>query len=106
MATVVGTGTQVSFRAVFVDAQGNPTTVDTRQAAVVELSDPNVATVVSVNPDGLSGTVQAISIGLCQVRIRADADRGDGYRELIVMGDLEVVPGEAVAGTVELTPVV
>ena len=42
-------------------------------------------------------------IGDCQISCKADADMGEGVRELVTLLDVTVVGGEAVAGTI--TPV-
>jgi hypothetical protein len=41
-------------------------------------------------------------IGDVQVTATADADLGDGIREIITLLDLNVVSGEAVAGTINV----
>jgi hypothetical protein len=41
------------------------------------------------------------SVGQAQVTATCDADLGDGVRELITLCDIEVVGGEAVAGTIQ-----
>ena len=102
MATLIPVGSTVSFSCRFVDSAGNPTNVDNNDAkpAEVQVAGPGE---VTANADGLGGTLKVTGIGVGQVSVRADADRGDGIRDLIVMGDFEGIAGEAIAGTVEFS---
>lgn len=95
MAFTLTVTQQVSCSVHAVDARGNAARLDGVPVWAVE--PPGV---VSVTPaeDGLSAVVAAIGpIGTAQLRLTADADLGDGVRELVGLLDLEVVAGEAVA---------
>jgi len=89
----------------YVDAHGNPATVD--GDVVWASSDESVATAVVDADDSTMCTITALSAtGTSQVTATADADLGTGVRQLITLLDLVVVAGEAVAGqiTVVTTP--
>jgi hypothetical protein len=90
----------VSVQVAYVDAQGNPATVD---GAVVWASSDDTLLTVSVDAeDSTICTVTPVGeAGQAQVSATADADLGDGIRELITLCDIEVVAGEAVAGTIQ-----
>lgn len=80
----------------FVDGHGNPATVD--GVPTWKLSPENVVEAL-VSPDGLSVEFSPTGvIGSTQIEVTADADLGEGVRALTVLGTLEVVPDEAVAG--------
>lgn len=103
MATVVKAGSRHTFRCEFRDQFGNLTSVDPSTPGVPSVDDPAKASFENVAADGLSGEVvfgTATATG--QVAVRVDADRGEGVRELIVLGDFEIVPDDAVAGAVVL----
>ena len=98
MAAILTVDQKVSFVVKLVDSAGNAARCD--GPASVTVSN-GTAEVVNVAADGLSGELSALVAGTGQVAVRVDADLGDGVRELIILGDYEVVAGEAVAGTVE-----
>jgi hypothetical protein len=83
----------------YVDSKGNPATVDgyvdwdtsNEQIATVE-TDSQESTIATVTPTGKAGQVQ--------ISVTADADLGEGTKEIISTMDVEVVAGEAVAGTI------
>jgi hypothetical protein len=54
--------------------------------------DANDSTLVKVTPAG--------ALGQCQVTATADADLGAGVTALITNADIEIVSGQAVAGTI------
>jgi hypothetical protein len=90
---------QVTMQVSYVDAGGNPAKVDGAVSWVS--SDPAIAgvvvdagdsTICSVVPNGPAGQVQ--------VTATADADLGTGVRSLVTVADIELVAGEAVAGTI------
>ena len=104
MAYTLPDGNQVQVKISYVDAQGNPARVDGDVAW--SSSDTNIATVTVNSGDSSLAVVAAAAggtIGQVQITATADADLGSGTRELITMMDVEVVAGEAVAGTI--TPV-
>lgn len=81
----------------YVDAKGKPAKVD--GAPVWSSSDEAILTVVAA-ADGMSAVVTPVDLGTAQVKIVADADLGAGVTEIITLGDVEVVGGQAVAGNV------
>jgi hypothetical protein len=91
---------QVNVKVSYVDAKGNPAMVD----GDVEW-DSSDATIVAVhvNPDDSqnAAVVPTGKTGQVQVTATADADLGSGVRELVTIMDVEVLAGEAVAGTIE-----
>lgn len=88
-------GVQVSY----VDSKGNPAEVD--DAITWDTSDPEIATVETDTGDSAMATVvPSGKTGQVQVTATADADLGEGVRELVTTMDLEVIAGEAVAGTI------
>jgi hypothetical protein len=95
---------QVQVRIDYVDADNNPATVD--GDVTWSSSDSNIATVTVDPSDSQLATVAAATggtIGQVQITATADADLGEGTREIITTMDVEIVAGEAVAGTI--TPV-
>jgi hypothetical protein len=86
----------------YVDAAGNPATVDGDVAW--ETSDKDIANVFRISgADSTKATVRAGKPGQAQITATADADLGEGVRSIITTMDIEVIPGEAVAGTI--TPI-
>lgn len=76
-----------------VDAKGNPAKVD--GAPVWVVSAPDVCD-IAVAADGLSAHVTAKGpLGSCQVTVTADADLGEGVRNITGMLDVEVIASEA-----------
>ena len=98
MATLT-IGQKVPFTAKYVDAAGNAAPVD--GVATAQVDDAAKAEIVDLSADGLSGAVKALAIGHVQVQVTADADLGAGTRSLTIMGELDVIAGEAVAGTID-----
>lgn len=85
----------------FVNAKGNAATVDGVPAWSLE-GDP----IGEVTPaeDGLSATIALNgTIGTAQLSVKADADRSGEIRELVLTADIQIVPGEAIAGSINLT---
>jgi len=99
---------KVDVKVSYVDAKGNAASVDgpvewaSSDAAIVSVTvstdDPSQATVAGVGP-----------VGQAQVTVTADADLGEGVRQIVTTMDVEIIAGEAVAGTIspvgEPTPV-
>ena len=82
-----------------VDSAGNPAQVD----GEVEWfpANPEIAA-IEVDPnDGTICKVMPVSIGRTQVSAKADADLGEGVRELLTICDIMIVAGEAVAGSIQ-----
>jgi len=97
MAYTLASGTQVHLKVSYVDAAGNPATVDGDVAW--SSSDETIAKVTMEGVD--SALLQAVGpTGQVQITATADADLGEGVREIITPMDLTVAAGEAVAGTI------
>lgn len=89
---------QIPLAVAYADAAGNPAAVD--GAPVWASSDASVIAIVAA-ADGFSAVaVTTGKIGTAQISVRADADRGEGFRELIGTYDIEVVAGEAVVANI------
>jgi hypothetical protein len=92
----------VHVQVAYTDSHGNPARVD--GAVEWGTSDANIATVTAEGSDGLTAIVAtATSLGQAQITATADADLGEGVREIVTIMDVEVIAGEAVAGVI--TPV-
>jgi hypothetical protein len=98
----------VKMQVSYVDARGNPAVVD---GPVTWTSSDE--TIIKVRVDASDSTmvmvVPAGAVGQAQVVATADADLGAGVRSLVTTADIDIVAGEAVAGTItpvgEATPV-
>lgn len=99
MAYTLPADKEVQVQVSYVDANGNPATVD----GDVEWSssDDSIA-IVTVDPDdsSIATVVPGQDIGQVQIVASADADLGAGVRELLTTMDVTIVGGEAVAGTI------
>lgn len=92
----------IAVQVAYVDSKGNPAEVDGEVSW--DTSDPNLATVETNVADSTQATVTpGGTVGQVQVTCTADADLGSGVREIITTMDVDIVAGEAVAGTI--TPV-
>jgi hypothetical protein len=92
----------IAVQVAYVDSKGNPALVDGDVSW--DTSDANIATVESNAGDSTQAVVTPLgSVGQVQITATADADLGSGVRELITTMDVEIVAGEAIAGTI--TPV-
>jgi hypothetical protein len=90
----------VKMQVSYVDAAGNPASVDgpvawtssddTLIALIIDAGDSSICTATPVGP-----------AGQVQVTATADADLGSGVKHLITVADIQIVGGEAVAGTIE-----
>jgi len=89
----------VTMQVSYVDGAGNPAKVDgavtwftaNEELATIEV-DPNDNTICKVIP---------VAVGRTQVSAKADADLGEGTRELLTVCDIMIVAGEAVAGSIQ-----
>jgi hypothetical protein len=92
----------VKMQVAYVDMKGNPATVD---GVVSWLSSDETIAIVTV--DQQDSTIVTVSplgpLGQVQITATADADLGEGVKQLITTCDISLVGGEAVAGTI--TPV-
>jgi hypothetical protein len=100
MAYTLPNDKEVALNIAYVDAKGNPAMVD----GDVEWSssDDTICTVTAKpgNQAMNAMVVPADKIGNAQISAKADADMGEGVKEIITLFDLTVVGGEAVAGTI------
>ena len=95
-------GMKIDVAVSYVDAAGNPATVD--GDVDWETSDKEIANVFRISgTDSTKVSVRAGKPGQTQISATADADLGEGVRNIITTMDIEVIPGEAVAGTI--TPI-
>lgn len=99
MSYTLAVGTQVHVQVSYVDAAGNPATIDGDVSW--SSSDETIATVMADAGDSTKAIVRAVGkLGQAQITATADADLGEGVRALITPMDVEIVAGEAVAGTI------
>jgi hypothetical protein len=92
----------IAVQVAYVDSKGNPAQVDGDVSW--DTSDASIATVESNAGDSTQATVTPVGpIGQVQITATADADLGSGVREIITTMDVDIVAGEAIAGTI--TPV-
>lgn len=85
----------------YVDAKGNPAEID--GDVTWTSSADEIATVTVDGSDSALCRVTPVALGQVQIIAKCDADLGEGVRELLTTGDVEIVAGEAVAGVI--TPV-
>jgi hypothetical protein len=99
MAYTLPADKQVQLKISYLDANGNPATVD--DAGVTwDSSDEDIASCQPTTGEEVS-LIPGTKIGNCQISAKADADLGEGVRELVTLLDVIVVGGEAVTGTIE-----
>jgi hypothetical protein len=99
MAYTLASGFQVHLQVAYVDAAGNPAVIDGE--VVWTSSDPAIADVVVDAADSAKATVRAVGpTGQAQITANADADLGEGIRQIVTPMDVTVAAGEAVAGTI------
>ena len=109
MAFILTADQQVSLSFSAKDKYGNDAGID---GTPTWTSSDDSKVTVSAGADGKSATAVAVGpIGTAQVSVRADADLGDGAREVVGVLDIEVIAGEASivalsAGTAEAKPAV
>jgi hypothetical protein len=95
-------GYGVELQVEYVDAGGNVATID--GAVTWSSSDEEIVKVATDSTDTKRcGMTSGTKIGQAQVTATADADLGEGVRNLVTLLDVTVIAGEAVAGTI--TPV-
>lgn len=82
----------------FVDAKGNAAPV---QGAPVWATDRTDLLTVTDNGDGSAKIEPVGPLGTAQVTCTADADLGSGVTEVVLLGDIEVIGGQAVGGTID-----
>jgi hypothetical protein len=92
----------VQMQVAYMDSENNPAAVDGPVAW--SSSDDTLATVAADANDSTLVTVTPVGpLGQVQITATADADLGAGVRNLVTVSDIQLVAGEAVAGTI--TPV-
>jgi hypothetical protein len=102
MAYTLPADKQVHVQVSYVDAGGNPAAVD--GDVTWDSSNETIVEIVVDAADSTKAIVRAAGkVGSAQVTAYADADLGDGVREIATTMDVTVMAGEAVAGTI--TPV-
>jgi hypothetical protein len=103
MAYTLPVGMQIVVTVSYVDAHDNPAEVDDPGP----IWDSSAPSIVDIKPDQTNPhkcTIAATGkTGSAQVTATADADLGEGVKSLITTLDLTVVPGEAVAGQIDVT---
>jgi len=89
---------QVELAISYLDAAGNPATVDGSTSWAS--SDETVLT-VEPSADGTSATARAVGpLGTAQVQTTADADLGEGVVAISGVLDVEVIASQAVTATI------
>lgn len=108
MAYILATDHQVKVKVSYIDAKGHPAAVD--GVVAWQSSNPAIVTVTADVEDSTVATiVPGADLGQAQVTATADADLGAGVTNLVTPMDIEIVGGQAVAGTIspvgEATPI-
>ncbi len=89
---------KVPVQVAFTTKHGKPATVDGKP--IWASTDESVATVTGVSEDGLTAFVESAGPGVCQVTCKADADLGEGVREITLTAGVEVRDAEAEGGEI------
>lgn len=101
MAYTLPVDNLIVVKVAYVDSHGNPAAID--DEVIWATSNDTVATVKVDAGDSSICTVTAVGeIGSAQITATADADLGEGSRDLVTLLDLTVVAGEAVAGVINV----
>jgi len=87
----------VSATASFVDAKGNPSSVD---GPAVWATDRDDILIVVDNGDGSADILPVGPIGSAQVTCTVDADLGDGIVPIVLFGTVEVIAGATIGGVI------
>ena len=99
MAYLLPNDHAVQLKVSYYDAKGNPAKVDGDVAWAS--SDETIAR-ITVGEDTMTCMVYPVDqLGTAQISATADADLGEGVTEIITTGNIEVVAGQAVSGTIE-----
>jgi len=97
MALKLTTHQEAEVAVEYKDKYGNPAVIDGNPIWAV--SNADILRVISTNRPNVV-IIQAVGpMGSSQVSVTADADLGEGVRELIALQEVSVVAGEAVAAT-------
>lgn len=90
---IISADQELDLELAITDNFGNQATVDGVPAWT---SGDDAVIALTVSDDGFTAVASAVGpVGTAQVSVRADADVGEGLREIIATLDLEVVGGEA-----------
>src|SRR5262245_42767554 len=99
MANEMTATQEMVLHAKILDRKGNPAPV---YGAPSWLTDNTDLLALAPTADGLACAVSAVGpIGSAKVTMRADADMGAGYEEIVGLMDISVTPGKAVTVTLE-----
>jgi hypothetical protein len=104
MNKIIKSGEKFAVALSAEDKNGNPAALD--GAPAWSLTDDTIGALV-VAEDGMSAQFQsAAKVGTCTIQVHADADLGEGVKDLL--GELEVIvmPGEAVKITLSAGEVI
>lgn len=97
MPLTIPVNKQLPLSVAYVDFKGNPAQV---HGAPVWTSSDETTFVVVAAPDGMSAVVKPVGpVGTAQIKASADADLGDGVKNIDVLDVAVAVAGEAVSGT-------
>lgn len=91
-------GTQVTATVKAIDHKGHAAHVDDGSAEWFS-TDESVATVEQDANDQLKAIVRAVGEGATQISVVADADLGDGVKQITGIGTIGVLPDDAVGFT-------
>jgi hypothetical protein len=99
MAYTLPADMQIALQVTYVDASGNPASVD--GPITWETSNAAIAAIaVSLDDSSICTVLAPGALGTAQISCTADADLGAGVRSLITTMSITVVAGEAVAGII------
>lgn len=102
MAYTLPVDHKVEVKVEYVDSKGNPAQVEGNPRW--ESGNASVITVAADTSDPFKAVITPVGpVATGQVRVTADADLGQGVKEIITLLDVAVVAGEAVAGTITPT---
>ena len=98
MALTLTTTQEAEVLVGYTDKNGNPALID--GTPVWAVSNAEILRIVPT-PVPSVVIIQAVGpVGVSQVTVTADADLGEGVRELFAVQDVSVVAGEAVAAAI------
>jgi len=87
----------------FQDRNGNPARVDGPPRWFVDNTE--LLSIFPDTPDGLSVVVRPVGpLGVCTLSVRADADLGEGVKEIAGFVEFEIVGGDAEAVKLQVGP--
>lgn len=101
MAYKLPSGDFITVQISYVDKNGNPAVVDGAVSWASSNDGISTATV-----DTTDSTICRIDtpgpVGTAQISATGDADLGEGVRNIVTTFDVEVIAGEAFAGTINV----